>query len=358
MQTRALADCGATVTLYACRSVARESDLPAAIRRQYGTTTDGIRFVTAFARSPRALNLRIAFLAVRRLAIGDWPQLVICRNLYAAFILGVMARRPLVFELHDIETGIRGWLQRAVLRQPRVRLVSISHKLLDFIAQEHGVLVRRAQVLHDAAPAGIKPLPWDGRRADLQTFVPAAHDGRDGVCAYIGHLYPGRGVEVIEALADRRPNILFIVAGGREAEIESRRMRNRRANLVFLGHLPHDAALQLAQCVDVLLMPYQTRVTLGVGRYDTARWMSPMKMFEYMAAGVPIVSSDLPVLREVLSHEANALLVPPADVDAWGDAIDRLLSDSALSRRLAAAAYSQYERQHTWEHRARALLAS
>ena len=346
------------MTLYACRSVADETDLPAAIARQYGTSTDGIRLVTAFASSTRALNLRIALLAARRLARARWPELVICRNLYAAYILGVLARRPLVFELHDIETGIRGLLQRAVLKQPGIRFVSISHKLLEFVAQEHGVTVPRPQILHDAAPAGITPLPWDRRRAQLQEFVPAARDNRDGVCGYIGHLYAGRGVEVIEALAERRPNVLFLVAGGHEAEIAIRQTRNRCPNLMFLGHLPHDAALRLAKCVDVLLMPYQKSVSLGVGRYDTARWMSPMKMFEYMAAGVPIVSSDLPVLREVLSHDVNALLVPPDDVDAWGEAIDRLLSDTALSRRLASTAYSQYERQHTWEHRARALLAA
>jgi glycosyltransferase involved in cell wall biosynthesis len=358
MQTRALADCGATVTLYACRTVADEADLPAAVARQYGTTTGGIRFVTVFTRSTRALNLRIALLAVRHIATARRPGLVISRNLYAGYILGVLARRPLTLELHDIETGIRGFLQRAVLRQPRIRFVSISHKLLEFIAQKHGVAVPRAEVLHDAAPAGIAPIPRDRRRAQLQEFVPAAHEVQDGVCGYIGHLYAGRGVEVIEALAERRPNVLFLVAGGHEAEIAARQARNQRRNLIFLGHLPHAAALHLAKCVDVLLMPYQKSVSLGVGRYDTARWMSPMKMFEYMAAGVPIVSSDLPVLCEVLSHDINALLVPPEDLESWANAIDRLLSDTALSSRLASTAYTQYERQHTWHHRARALLAS
>src|ERR671918_402019 len=84
MQTRALADCGADVTLYACRSVAGETDLPAAISRQYGTTIDGIRLITAFARSTRALNVKITALAVPRLACARWPDLVVCRNLYTA----------------------------------------------------------------------------------------------------------------------------------------------------------------------------------------------------------------------------------------------------------------------------------
>ena len=58
-------------------------------------------------------------------------------------------------------------------------------------------------------------------------------------------------------------------------------------------------------------MPYQAKVSIGVKGHDTGRWMSPMKMFEYMAAGVPVISSDLAVLREILINEKNALLVSP-----------------------------------------------
>jgi glycosyltransferase involved in cell wall biosynthesis len=358
MQTRALADCGAGVTLYACRSVVNEADVPAAIAAQYGVSTDGMTLVTAFARSSRGLSPRVASLAVSRLARGPWPELVICRNLYAAYVLGVLAARRMVFELHDIDTGWRWALQRAVLRQKGIRIISISHKLLEVLASERGIVLSNAQVLPDAAPAGIVPVPLGLRRRRLQERIPEAGGAWKAVCGYIGHLYAGRGIELIESLARRRPDMLFLVVGGQQADVDARRSANRENNLLFLGHYPHRSALQLAACVDVLLMPYQTSVSLGTGRYDTARWMSPMKMFEYMATGVPIVSSDLPVLREVLCHEQNALLVAPDDVDGWAAAIDRIAGDAVLAGRLGADAYAQYERQHTWEHRARMLLGA
>ena len=358
MQTRALADCGANVTLYACRSLVNESELPAAIGAQYGVVTDGITLVTALARSSRGLSPRVASLAVRRLAGGTWPELVISRNLYAAYALGVISARRMVFELHDIDTGWRWALQRAVLRQKGIRIISISHKLLEVLASERGIVLSNAQVLPDAAPGGIIPVPWGLRRGRLQERIPEAAGAWRAVCGYVGHLYAGRGIEMIESLARRRPDVLFLVAGGQEADIDARRAANGQDNLKFLGHYPHRSALQLAACVDVLLMPYQTSVSLGTGRFDTARWMSPMKMFEYMATGVPIVSSDLPVLREVLRHEENALLVAPDDIDAWAAAIDRILGGAILARRLADAAFEQYQRQHTWEHRARMLLGA
>ena len=54
---------------------------------------------------------------------------------------------------------------------------------------------------------------------------------------------------------------------------------------------------------------------------------SPLKLFDYMAAGVPIVASDLPALREVLRHEQNALLATPGDPDSFAAAVQRILAD-------------------------------
>lgn len=82
-----------------------------------------------------------------------------------------------------------------------------------------------------------------------------------------------------------------------------------------------------------------------------------MKMFEYMAAGKAIVSSDLPVLREVLTHERNALLVPPDDVDAWATAVKRLIDDPELRRRLGETARADLLAHYTWEARAKKVLA-
>ena len=84
--------------------------------------------------------------------------------------------------------------------------------------------------------------------------------------------------------------------------------------------------------------------------------MSPLKMFEYMAAGKAIVSSDLPALREVLTDGEDALLVPAADVDAWEEAVDRLLADEALRTRLGVAAQKKLLRDFTWEARAERVL--
>ncbi len=83
-------------------------------------------------------------------------------------------------------------------------------------------------------------------------------------------------------------------------------------------------------------------------------YTSPLKLFEAMATGRPIVTSDLPSIREVLTHEENALLVPSGEPEALAAAIEWLLGDAALSERLAARAFEQV-RDYSWESRTAAI---
>ena len=80
-----------------------------------------------------------------------------------------------------------------------------------------------------------------------------------------------------------------------------------------------------------------------------------MKVFEYFAAKRAIISSDLPMLREVL-HESNALLVPPEDVHAWHTALQTLISDSALRKKLAKQAGLDADR-YSWRQRTQNAIA-
>ena len=83
---------------------------------------------------------------------------------------------------------------------------------------------------------------------------------------------------------------------------------------------------------------------------------SPLKLFEYMAAGRPIVASDLPSLREVLRHGDNAWLVQPDDPAALAQGIQHLLAEPALAARLAAQAQEEVQ-AYTWEQRAERILS-
>jgi glycosyltransferase involved in cell wall biosynthesis len=102
-------------------------------------------------------------------------------------------------------------------------------------------------------------------------------------------------------------------------------------------------------------MPYQQVVYVDAKRkVSTANYMSPMKMFEYMASQRAIISSDLPVLREVL-NETNARLCPPDDVEAWIVAIRELISAPQVAAQLSQRAYQDVQ-EHTWQKRVQRIL--
>ena len=73
--------------------------------------------------------------------------------------------------------------------------------------------------MHDAAPDGLDYFPFKTRRSQLIKLFPELRGNWKGICGYFGHLYPGRGVDIIEAMASERPDVLFLVFGGNDSDI-------------------------------------------------------------------------------------------------------------------------------------------
>lgn len=201
-----------------------------------------------------------------------------------------------------------------------------------------------------AAHNGADPLPDALQPADL-----GPRNGRVRV-GYVGHLYPGKGFEIVRAMAARAPWADFHVVGGEQVMVDAlARDTTLPANIRLHGFVPPAEAERLSLAFDVLLAPYQSEVrTAGGG--ETAAWMSPLKLFGYMACGKPILCSDLPVLREIIEDRRNAILVLPDDPDAWTSALRRLVDNPSERARLGAAAKADFLAHHTWMQRATLVL--
>jgi glycosyltransferase involved in cell wall biosynthesis len=289
---------------------------------------------------------------------GVAPVTIISRNLYGAFLLGILMRKSLIYETHTPEIGFRKYIQNSLLASKKIQTVVISNSLRQLILRNKLHLSERVHVLHDAARSGRIALDSDQRRIlkkDLLSLIPNKKSF-DKIIGYFGHLYPGRGIEVIQSLAKKHPEFVFVVYGGNDQEIEIFKNNNKTSNLLFMGHLNQSAVYEKMSMMDILLMPYQKQVSIGVDSVDTSKWMSPMKMFEYMSASVPIISSDLPVLREVLVHNENCILVQPDDIEAWSNALKNIFSSDFLYKKLSENSYNEYLNEYTWSNRSRKIL--
>ncbi len=183
----------------------------------------------------------------------------------------------------------------------------------------------------------------------------AAGDPPPFTIGYAGHLYPWKGVDLVIEAVSALPDTRGLIIGGHEKEPDLARVKAFAAALdcslrvTFTGPIPPaDVAARLREA-DVLALPNPASAI-------STLFTSPLKLFEYMASGRPIVASDLPSLREVLRDGENALLVEPGNPQALTAGIVRIKTHAALGERLARQARED-ARQFTWERRAERLEA-
>ena len=108
--------------------------------------------------------------------------------------------------------------------------------------------------------------------------------------------------------------------------------------------------------MDVMLAPYQNKVNVSGGG-NTVKWMSPLKIFEYMSYGIPFICSDILVLKEVLKNNYNCKLVNPNDVKSWNLALHELLIDKDdISKKISLNAYNDLRDKYNWNIRSKNIL--
>jgi len=180
-----------------------------------------------------------------------------------------------------------------------------------------------------------------------------AGSGSAFTIGYAGHLYPWKGVDLIIEAVTALQDTRALIIGGHPQEPDLQRVRDFAAQLdcatrvTFTGLVPPPQVAERLREADVLVLPNPASAVSDA-------FTSPLKLFEYMASGRPIVASDLPSIREVLVHERNALLVPPGNPQALTAAIRRLKDDRDLGAALAARALEDVS-GYTWEKRAERL---
>jgi glycosyltransferase involved in cell wall biosynthesis len=285
-----------------------------------------------------------------RSALSYDPDLVICRNFLGCYFTA-LSGQDVVFESHApiMDSGkIKQWFfNRLIKRKELKKLVVITHALKSHYEEYYPILKGRIHVAPDSAdivPSCTKPIEFPDRGKRMQV-------------GYVGHLYRGRGVELIAEIARRCHWADFHFVGGTDADVNKWKAELKDIpNCWFHGFVPPSLAVRYRAAFDVQLAPYQHEVCVSGGAGDTSKWMSPLKVFEYMSACRAIISSDLPSLREVLKDEVNSLLCDPENVCEWEQALLRLSKDGDLAQRIAQSAHDDFVCNYTWQARAERLV--
>ena len=279
-------------------------------------------------------------------------DLVWSREFYAARYSSAFGLDTIV-EHHHPFTERQATIARRMLKRDNFRGVAA-------ISEVHRRLLTGAGWPEDrvvTAHSGVDLAQFEAaRKANGNGRARLAAQGQR-VVLYAGSLYAGKGGDQILLAAERMREAKFVLLGGRDFEVARLKERVESlglSNVELTGHVPHALVPAYLSAADILVAPF-TADGRDIGGKVIIPFASPIKLFEYMAAGKPIVTSNVGAIPEILRHEENALLSQPGSVDELVQNLSRLLSDGALSERLGSAA-RECVRLYSWEKRVARVL--
>lgn len=284
--------------------------------------------------------------------LSDLPQLDL---VYERFSLGSFAAME-----HAREAGIPGILE---VNGPRVEKAAARGAVHDLGGAEEAArravasasavvavsagVARHVRETYDAgARVHVVPNGVDPERFPAALFEARARRPGPFTVGFVGTFKAHHGldhlVEAFARLRSARPDArLLLVGDGSERPAVETRLRE----------LALDGATALPGAVPPNQVPgLLAEMDVGVAPYPPGRaYVSPLKVFEYMAAGLPVVASGVEQVAELVEHEVTGILFEPQDAGALAAALDRLAGDPGLRRRLGAAARSAVMASNTWD---------
>lgn len=299
----------------------------------------------------KRLDFTINSLWLARISQAD---VVYTRMLWVAWAARLFGL-PVILEMHDLPTGrIGSLLYRRFLRSNARKLtIYITRALKELTDQACSIQARSNEWM--IAPDGVDLVRYDNLPEVEQARKMLNLPGRF-TAAYSGGFYQGRGLETLQHLAQAFPDVQFLWIGGNPQQVASWKEKLELQgidNVTLTGFIANEELPLYQAAAEVLLMPYEKKFS-GSGGGNIASVSSPMKMFEYMAAGRVILTSDLPVLREVL-NESNAAFYIPEDFDDLRQQFSALINDKATRDRLAHQARMDV-RAYEWKTRMKRIM--
>ena len=273
--------------------------------------------------------------ALRKLGFSN-DDVIYTREYLVALVL---PKRNLFLEMHTLPNA--GFLMRRALQRVR-GLVAISAGVRDALVNL-GIEKEKIFVAHD----GVDPEVFARANAHRSMWGKFGIDPHKRIVLYTGHFYEWKGTDtLLEAAQFVSPDVQIVFMGAAEEELENLRYKGK--NIHIVPYQPFELVPGFLKSADVLVLP-------NSGKHAISReHASPLKLFEYMAAGVPIVASDVPSIREILD-DSSAFWFTPDDAESCARAISYVLSHEVEAREKISRARAIVEK-YTWHARAQAIL--
>ena len=259
-------------------------------------------------------------------------NLFITRNFFTSFLLSVLNKKHL-FEVHD-DILIEGRIIRFLVKYIKIlnfasvlKVITTTDSLKKRYAN-YGIKKEKIHILHNASSLRSKFKKYSKFKKKLNI-------------GYFGSIYQSRGIEIILKIshADQKNN--YIIYGGDKKEIDELKKKYRNKNLFLHSHISYSKIKKELDKIDICILPYTKKITVSGNVGDISKYTSPLKVFDYMKMGKLIICSNLPVLREILNHNSNCLLVNKYEnINEWLKKINTIKQNLKKFNKIRFNAYN------------------
>ncbi len=273
-----------------------------------------------------------------RYSLWSYSGMEYARKMGIPGILEVNA--PLILE-QDKHRGLvaREQAEAIAIRvfQAASTIIAVSREVKDYVSQ-YVTDIDKIQII----PNGVNPQRFSNNLSDRNILSTARF-----AVGFVGSLKPWHGLPIlIDAFARFQRTYpqtrLLIVGDGKERDRLSQEIAARKLESAvhLTGAVPPESVSHWLAQMDVAVAPYPPSKDF---------YFSPLKVYEYMAAGLPVVASNIGQISEIIDDGVNGLLVPPGDATALADALEQLWRSPLLRIRLGDSARAKILQHHTWE---------
>lgn len=350
----ALANQGADVLLLAPRvrnpvteDVYSYYDIPKNFSVRYIPTLDAVKWGWRYGFVVNQISFGIA---VFFLYWWKRDNIIITRDEVSGFLLGLLGSR-VFYDMHGFPERLL--LLWKIMLRPVSGVITTNTWKIEQCHKNLGISKEKMIIARNGFDPDLfaveKSKEALRRRMNLPEDKP--------IVLYTGHLYDWKGVYVLADTARIMPDICFVFVGGTYYNIQDFKKHYKDvSNIILVGHKPYLEIPFYLKAADVLALP-NSGATLKDPRFSvyTRHDTSPIKLFEYMASGTPVVTSDLPSIREIL-NEKNAVLVKPDSPEDLKQGIKTVLRDKELAQNISKHALEDV-RGYTWDKRAEKIIS-
>ena len=172
-------------------------------------------------------------------------------------------------------------------------------------------------------------------------------------CVYAGSFSKGKGLETIVKLSSLLPNIKFHLYGDLENSVYAKKELNKYSNVIYKGYLRYCKIPYILNLYKAYLMPYSNRVYVRSKNIEVSNYMSPLKLFEYMASEGVIFASNMKVYSHILNNK-NSVIIKNNSLKEWKQQILTFFKNTQKFNFLSLNAKNRIK-NNTWENRVKRI---